>query len=172
MWNRSPLGRVNMSGRLLTVPRTITNMRHKLTALHGTLILAMIFGFAACGDGVLGPLNDQVFVLQTIGEDSLPAIVDDLGGPWTIIADTIWFHSGSDWRRRQVHRRGLSTGNDLVEWETDGFVVRLDGEIILAFDCPDTADCIDPDRLVPDGALLEMARTFLHAGVRLRFVPI
>ena len=172
MCDLSPLGQVNMSGRLLTVPRTITNMRHQLTALYGTLIPAMIFGVTACGDGVIDPLNGQVFVLQTVGEDSLPAIVDDFDGPWTIIADTIWFHSGSDWRRRQVHRRGLSTGNDLVEWETDGFVVRLDGEIILAFDCPDTADCIDPDRLVPDGALLEMARTRLHAGVRLRFAPI
>ena len=106
-------------------------MRHILTALHRALIAAMTFGFTACGDGVLGPLNDEIFVLRTVAEDSLPAIVDDLGGPWTIIADTIWFHSGSDWRRRQVHRRGLSTGNDLVEWETDGFVIRYDGEIIL-----------------------------------------
>ena len=161
-----------MSGRLLTVPRTITNMRHQLTALHGTLIPAMIFGVTACSDGVLGPLNDQVFVLQTVGEESLPAIVDDLGGPWTIIADTIWFHSGSDWRRRSVHRRGPTTGNDLWDYETDGSVIRRDGEIILSFDCPDTGDCIAPDRLVPDGALLEMARTFLHAGVRLRFAPI
>ena len=161
-----------MRGRLLTVPRTITNMRHQLTALYGTLIPAMIFGVTACGDGVIDPLNGQVFVLQTVGEDSLPAIVDDFDGPWTIIADTIWFHSGSDWRRRSVHRRGPTTANDLWDAENDGSVIRRDGEIILSFDCPDTADCIAPDRLVIDGAVLEMERTFLHAGMKLRFAPM
>ena len=147
-------------------------MRHLLTALNGALVPAMIVGFAACGDGVLGPLNDEILVLRTVAEDSLPAIVDDLGGPWTIIADTIWFHSGSDWRRRSVHRRGPTTGNDLWDAENDGSVIRRDGEIILSFDCPDTADCIAPDRLVIDGAVLEMERTFLHAGMRLRFAPM
>jgi hypothetical protein len=153
--------------------RIIIIMRHRATQLRGVLLPTIVFGLAACGDGVLGPTNDTVFVLRTVDEDSLPANVSDGGDlSWTVIADTIWFDSGSDWRRRSVHRRGPPTGETLIDIENDGVVIRRGGEIILDFECRDTGDCIVPDRLRPTGAQLEMERTFLHAGVRLRFAPI
>jgi hypothetical protein len=149
----------------------MVTMRLRHTALRVGLLPAILFGVTACGENVLGPLNDQVFALQTVDGQSLPAVVDGLDGAWTILADTIWFHSGSKWRRHTVHQRGPSTGNDLWDSENEGSVVRFEGDVVLSFDCED-GSCIAPDRLVVDGALLEMARTFLHPGTKLRFAPL
>jgi hypothetical protein len=129
---------------------------------------------ASCGQDVLGPLNNTVHVLRSVDGASLPAtVVGEFGGlAWVVTADTIWFESGSRWRRHSVQQREPGVGGEPLDLETSGTVVRReDGSLILAFDCDDT-DCLAPDGLVQSETGLEMGGTYLHAGTNLVFRPI
>jgi hypothetical protein len=138
------------------------------------LFAVAVLTFASCSEDVLGPLNNTVYVLRSVDGGSLPAnVVDTLGGlAWVVTADTIWFESGSRWRRHSVQHREPGVGGEPLDVEASGTVVRQpDGLLILAFECDDT-DCIAPDRLVQTETGLEMGGTYLHAGTNLVFRPI
>jgi hypothetical protein len=134
----------------------------------------VLLTLAGCTEDVLGPLNNTVYVLHSVDGGSLPATVaDEFGGlAWVVTADTIWFESGSRWRRHSVQRREAGVGGEPLHVDVGGTVLRRpDGLLILAFECDDT-DCIAPDGLVQTQAGLEMGRTYLHAGADLVFRPI
>lgn len=137
------------------------------------LIAVACLFIASCGEDVLGPLNNTVFVLRTVDGQNLPAtVVHEMGGlAWVVTADTIWFESGSKWRRHSVQHREEGVGGDPLDVETDGTVTIQDGVLWLDFDCPD-GDCIAPDRMTGDASGLEMDRTYLHDGSRMIFEPI
>jgi hypothetical protein len=129
---------------------------------------------ASCSEDVLGPLNNTVHVLRSVDGGGLPAtVVDEFGGlAWVVTADTIWFESGSRWRRHSVQHREPGVGGEPLDLEASGTVVRrADGSFVLSFECHDT-DCIAPDGLVQTDTGLEMGGTYLHAGTNLVFRPI
>jgi len=134
------------------------------------LIAVACLSLASCGEDVLGPLNNTVFVLRTVDGQNLPATVaGKFGGlAWIVTADTIWFESGSKWRRRSVQHREPGVGGDPLDREEDGSVSFREGFLFLDFDCPD-GDCITPDRVVANATRLEMDDTHLHDGRRLVF---
>ena len=148
-------------------------MRYLPTVKTMPLIATVCLSLASCGENVLGPLNDTVFVLRTVDGGNLPATVShELGGlAWIVTADTIWLESGSKWRRHSFQRREDGVGGDPLDVETDGTVIRQGGVLILAFDCPDGGVCIAPDRIVADATRLEMEQTYKHSGKRLIFSP-
>lgn len=150
-------------------------MRHRHPLCVRFLLVTALLTLSACGEDILGPLNDTAFVLHTVDGETLPATVtDQLGGlAWVVTADTIWFESGSHWRRHSVQRREEGVGGDPLDVETDGRVARGEGGLlILDFECADTGDCIAPDRLVEGDGQLEMEQTYLHAGRTLIYRPI
>jgi hypothetical protein len=134
-------------------------------------IAAVLLSLASCGENVLGPLDDTVFVLQSIDGVPLPATVaPESGGlAWIVTADTIWLGSGSRWRRHNVQHREEGVGGEPFDAETDGSVRRQGGVLVLAFNCRG-GDCIAPDRLVENATVLEMDNTYLHAGRKLVFM--
>jgi hypothetical protein len=138
-------------------------------------LFAVVFlTLTSCSEDVLGPLNNTVYVLHSVDGGSLPAtVVDEFGGlAWVVTADTIWFESGSRWRRHSAQHREAGVGGDPLDVEASGTVVRRqDGLLILAFECNDT-DCLAPDGLVQTETGLEMGGTYLHAGTNLVFRPI
>jgi hypothetical protein len=138
------------------------------------LLAFVLLTSASCGEDVLGPLNNTLHVLHTVDGGNLPAtVVDGFGGlAWVVTADTIWFESGSRWRRHSVQHREPGVGGEPLDLEASGTVVRQpDGSLILAFECDDT-DCLAPDRLVQNETGLEIGVTYLHAGTNLAFRPI
>ena len=135
-----------------------------------TLVLLTV---TSCGENILGPLNNKVFVLRTIDGASLPATVTSpLDLAWVVRADTIWFEDGTKWRRRSVQEREPGVGGDPLDVVDQGTVIRQNGLLILDFECNDTGDCIGPDRLTEHETHLEMQQTFRHHGQRLVFEPI
>jgi hypothetical protein len=69
---------------------------------------------ASCSEDGLGSLNNTVYVLRPVDGASLPAtVVDVFGGlAWVVTADTIWFESGTRWRRHSAqHREPGLVGN-------------------------------------------------------------
>lgn len=138
------------------------------------LIAAALVALPACRENILGPLNNTAFVLRTVDGQDLPVSVSYGPGDlaWVVTADTIWFESGSKWRRHTVQHREEGVGGDPLDRETEGSVVRQDGLLILDFECDDGGDCIAPDRLVENATSLEMEHTYRHAGQNLIFERI
>lgn len=137
------------------------------------LLPFVLLTLASCGENVLGPLNDTVYVLRSVDGEDLPATVaGEPGGlAWVVTADTIWFDSGSKWRRHSIQHREAGVGGELLDVEIGGPVVRgEDGLLILSFECHDT-DCIAPDRLGQTDTGLGMGETYLHGGTSLVFEP-
>ncbi len=138
------------------------------------LVVLALLTLAACSEDVLGPLTNTVHVLRSVDGASLPATVaGEFGGlAWVVTADTIWFESGSKWRRRSLQQREPGVGGEPLDIAVSGTVVRRpDGVIILALECKDS-DCIVPDRFVETETGLEMAETYLHDGTKLIFERI
>jgi hypothetical protein len=138
------------------------------------LLALVLLTLASCGEDILGPLNDTVYVLRSVDGEALPATVaGEPGGlAWVVTADTLWFESGSTWRRHSIQHREAGVGGEPLDVKTSGTAVRgEDGSLILSFDCHDT-DCIAPDRLGQTETGLEMGETYLHGGTSLVFEPI
>jgi hypothetical protein len=145
-----------------------------IMSLRPVLAVFLLLALTSCRENVLGPLDNTVYVLRSVDGASLPATVPGAFGglAWVVTADTIWFESGSSWRRHSVQHREAGVGGEPVDFETSGTVVREpDGLLVLAFECPD-GDCLAPDRLVQTETGLEMHGTYLHDGTRLLFQPI
>lgn len=109
--------------------------------------------FAVCGEGVLAPEPEMVVVLETVDGAPLPATVEEAPGHVRVFrGDTINFLTGDRWSRVQV--QGLihpGSATQEFRWESEG-TLRRDGTVlVLDYECQDTASCIAPDRLVPDG---------------------
>lgn len=98
-----------------------------------------------------GPdVQGRSYALVDVDRVSPPVLV--AGETW--LADTIRFDAQNTWQRVQVlilHGEGSSP--DPVRRETQGWVTRLGGRIVLDFSCPDLALCLAPDtlRAVGDG---------------------
>ena len=135
--------------------------------------LLALLTFTSCSDDLLGPLNDTVFVLESIDGEALPtSVVNEFGGlAWIVTADTIWFESGHKWRRHSFQRREEGVGGDPLDISTDGKIVRQNDLLILSFDCKN-GECLTPDRVIHDATTLEMEITYLHDGRKLIFRQI
>lgn len=142
-------------------------------AIYDKLLIAMLLLlFSSCGGNILGPLNDTVFVLRTIDGDSLPAVTfqELVDRAWVVVADTIWFESGSRWRRHWVQRREEGVDGaprDVVE---NGYVERQNGELILWSRCFEA--CRDTDVFKEGGTDLVMDHTLKHGGRNMIFKRI
>jgi hypothetical protein len=114
----------------------------------------------ACGDGITGPVGGEVVALTRIGEQTLPVAIEEAPGYVRLYrADTIHLGDNDRWSRRTVQdftRPGAELL--LVDAQSEGTVEYFGGEIILSFVCDDTADCIAPDRLIPETMGYRMER--------------
>lgn len=116
------------------------------------LVTAGLILAAACDDDVTGPsFTPQVIALSAVDGTPPPATVEEAPGYLrTWIADTIRIEADGRWTRRQILEFTTPTaGPTALDWASDGTVERFEGELVLSFECNDTASCVAPDRLVP-----------------------
>ena len=109
--------------------------------------------FATCGEAVLAPEPEMLVVLETVGGAPLPATVEEAPGTERVFrGDTITFLTGDRWSRVQLQDftyPGAATQE--FRWESAGTILRDGTVLVLDYECRDTASCVAPDRLVPDG---------------------
>lgn len=125
----------------------------------GTAVVAATLT-VACGDGITGPVGGEVVALTRIGEQALPVAIEEAPGYVRIYrADTIHLGDNDRWSRRVIQDFTVP-GSDPrnIDQRSQGTVEYFGGEIILSFVCDDTADCIAPDRLIPETMGYRMER--------------
>jgi hypothetical protein len=115
---------------------------------------------AACGDGVTGPVGGEVVALTRIGDQALPVSIEEAPGYVRLYrADTIHLGDNDRWNRRTIQDfAGPGSEPTRLDHRSEGTVERFGGELILSYVCNDTADCIAPDRLIPETTGYRMER--------------
>ena len=114
----------------------------------------------SCEDGITGPVGGEVVALTSIGEQALPFAIEEAPGYVRLYrADTIHLGDNDRWSRRTV-QDFTRPGSEplLLDQQSEGTVEYFGEEIILSFPCDDTADCIAPDRLIPETTGYRMER--------------
>jgi len=133
--------------------------------------------FATCGDAVLGPEPEMLVVLEAVGGMPLPAAIEEAPGAVRVFrGDTITFLTGDRWSRVQV--QGLIHSGSATQefrWDSHGTLLRDGTVLVLDYECHDTASCVAPDRLLPDGDGFRIERQLDAEQVlafRYRVVPL
>jgi hypothetical protein len=110
----------------------------------------LLFGAApGCADS-LGPLDGDLYVLESIAGDPVPApYVEDLGSDHRIVADSMSFAANGSGIRRTVYDEDAADGGSYTQQEEFTYT-RAGNRIEIWFECADTAMCIAGPHLAGD----------------------
>ena len=134
----------------------------KKRTAHSAGLTALVLGFsvlvASC-DEPTAPTVETIYDLTQVGNQAMPATIEEAPGTFrTFVSDEIWLYDNERWERVQVQQLDEPAGPDRqFFWESEGTIVVDGGELILDYECNDTASCIAPDRLRigPSSATIE-----------------
>ena len=95
-----------------------------------------------CGKDTLAPLSGDLFVLESIAGQNLPALYEFEGGTsFRILSDTMALGANGRGERRSVYESYQGTRRS----ERIAFGYTLAGtQLDISLDCPDAATCVAP----------------------------
>ncbi len=138
----------------------------RLIFLVGALSCAV-----ACG-GVVGPDIAERYVLRSIDDDPLPAVFRDGDfATLSIIADTLFLAvDGTGYEVQLLESMSKTDGQAHTYTSVSDLEYTVtDGNISVAYECPDMASCIAPPHLVGAVTITGIVFDFALGRVPLRF---